>query len=171
MGLKAMMELDRLNPVKGRATDAMCMFLAVNTSNVTLLPLGVMAVRASAGSAQPAAIIVPTLLATLCSTVVAVIAARFLAKTSKDPDPVQTDLETGMPDAVPAATAAPVDPNPEANSPGEETTDHSGPGAAGTMGLLGISGSLSGGSSASVRASGFHVGSGEGKCSPSGCYL
>ena len=131
MGLKAMMELDRLNPVKGRATDAMCMFLAVNTSNVTLLPLGVMAVRASAGSAQPAAIIVPTLLATLCSTVVAVIAARFLAKTSKDPDPVQADLETGMPDATPAATAAPVEPNPEANTPGEETTDHSGPGPLG----------------------------------------
>ena len=40
MGLKAMAELDKLNPVKGTATNAMCLFLAINTSNVALLPLG-----------------------------------------------------------------------------------------------------------------------------------
>ena len=72
LGIKAMQELDRLNPEKGRATHAMCLFLAINTSNVTLLPLGVIAVRAAAGARDPASIIVPTLLATTISTITAV---------------------------------------------------------------------------------------------------
>ncbi|MCP3954184.1 MAG: spore maturation protein, partial [Desulfobacterales bacterium] len=49
-GIKAMEELDRLNPNKGTATNAMCLFLAINTSSVTLLPMGVIAVRAGAGA-------------------------------------------------------------------------------------------------------------------------
>ena len=76
MGIKAMMELDRLNPNKGEATDAMCLFLAINTSSVTLLPLGVIGVRASAGAAEPAAILIPTLVATICSTAVAIAASK-----------------------------------------------------------------------------------------------
>jgi spore maturation protein SpmA len=76
MGIKAMMELDRLNPNKGEATDAMCLFLAINTSSVTLLPLGVIGVRASAGAAEPAAILIPTLVATICSTAMAIAAAK-----------------------------------------------------------------------------------------------
>jgi spore maturation protein SpmA len=76
MGIKAMMELDRLNPNKGQATDAMCLFLAINTSSVTLLPLGVIGVRASAGAAEPAAILIPTLVATICSTAMAIAAAK-----------------------------------------------------------------------------------------------
>lgn len=84
MGLKAMAELDKLNPVKGRATHAMCLFLAINTSNVTLLPLGVIGVRAAAGAADPAAILVPTLLATTCSTLVAVMAAKGFARLDRD---------------------------------------------------------------------------------------
>ncbi|NPA49316.1 MAG: spore maturation protein [Thermodesulfobacteria bacterium] len=80
LGIKAMMELQRLNPHPERATDAMCLFLAINTSNVTLLPLGVIAVRAAAGASEPAAIILPTLFATTCSTLAAVLAAKFLAR-------------------------------------------------------------------------------------------
>ncbi len=76
MGIKAMMELDRLNPNKGEATDAMCLFLAVNTSSVTILPLGVIGVRAAAGAAEPASILIPSLIATICSTTVAVIASK-----------------------------------------------------------------------------------------------
>ena len=48
-GIRAMQELDRLNPVKGTATDAMVLFLAINTSSITLLPTGVIALRAAAG--------------------------------------------------------------------------------------------------------------------------
>ena len=76
MGIKAMMELDSLNPNKGEATDAMCLFLAINTSSVTLLPLGVIGVRASAGATEPAAILITTLVATICSTAVAIAASK-----------------------------------------------------------------------------------------------
>jgi spore maturation protein SpmA len=79
LGIKAMQELDKLNPRKGEATDAMCLFLAINTSSVTILPLGVMAVRAAAGARDPGGILIPTLLATCTSTLVAVTAAKILA--------------------------------------------------------------------------------------------
>jgi spore maturation protein SpmA len=75
-GIKAMQELDKLNPRPGTATDAMAMFLAINTSSVTLLPTGVIALRAAAGSANPAGILPTTLFATTCSTVTAILAAR-----------------------------------------------------------------------------------------------
>ncbi|MCP5447361.1 MAG: spore maturation protein [Chromatiaceae bacterium] len=74
-GIRAMQELDKLNPVKGTATDAMVLFLAINTSSITLLPTGVIALRAAAGSADPAGILPTTLFATVCSTIVAIIAA------------------------------------------------------------------------------------------------
>lgn len=80
LGIKAMQELDTLNPRKGEATDAMCLFLAINTSSVTLLPLGVMAVRASAGASDPGGILLPTILATTLSTTVAIVSAKLLAK-------------------------------------------------------------------------------------------
>lgn len=79
-GIKAMIELDRLNPVPGVATNAMVLFLAINTSNVALAPLGVIALRDSLGSANPAGIWIPTLLATTFSTLVAILAARLLQR-------------------------------------------------------------------------------------------
>jgi len=81
-GIKAMEELDRLNPDKGTATHAMCLFLAINTSSVTLLPMGVIAVRAGAGALDPAGILLPSILATACSTLVAITAAKILARRS-----------------------------------------------------------------------------------------
>ena len=82
-GIKAMVELNKLNPLKGTATNAMCLFLAINTSSVTLFPLGVIGVRAAANSSNPAAIFLPTLLATLCSTVVGVSVASWLGRRDK----------------------------------------------------------------------------------------
>lgn len=79
LGIKAMQELDTLVEEKGTASNAMCLFLAINTSSVTLLPLGVITVRAAAEAAHPAEILIPTLLATLCSTCVAVVGAKLLA--------------------------------------------------------------------------------------------
>jgi spore maturation protein SpmA/spore maturation protein SpmB len=76
-GIRAMQELDKLNSRPGTATDAMALFLAINTSSVTLLPTGVIALRASAGSTDPAGILPTTLFATLGSTVAAIAAARF----------------------------------------------------------------------------------------------
>jgi spore maturation protein A len=80
LGLKAMQELDRLNPNKKTATNAMCTFLAINTSSVTLVPATVIAIRASAGSAQPAEIIGTVIAATGISTIVAIIAVKTLSK-------------------------------------------------------------------------------------------
>ncbi|RLB80764.1 MAG: spore maturation protein [Deltaproteobacteria bacterium] len=76
-GIRAMQELDKLNGQPGTATDSMALFLAINTSSVTLLPTGVIALRAAAGSTDPAGILPTTLFATLCSTLVAVVAAKF----------------------------------------------------------------------------------------------
>lgn len=80
LGIKAMQELDRLNPRKGEATDAMCLFLAINTSSVTLLPLGVIAVRSSAGASDPSGILLPSILATTFSTSVAILSAKLLGR-------------------------------------------------------------------------------------------
>ena len=78
-GLKAMAELARLNPHPGSASNSMVLFLAINTSAVTLMaPTGTIAVRMAAGSEAPFAIWVPTLIATTCSTAAAVAAFYLL---------------------------------------------------------------------------------------------
>lgn len=71
-GLKAMEELQKLNPRKDTATDAMCTFLAINTSSVTLVPATMIGLRAAAGSQNPADILGATLFATICSTIAAI---------------------------------------------------------------------------------------------------
>jgi spore maturation protein A len=83
-GLKAMKELQELNSTEDTATDAMCTFLAINTSSVTIIAASVIAYRASAGSLNPVEIIGPTLFATITSTVVAIIAVKMLAKLPKN---------------------------------------------------------------------------------------
>ena len=79
-GVRAMQELERLNPRPGTATDSMALFLAINTSGVTLLPTGVIAIRAAAGSADPAAILPTTLFATACATIAAIAFAFALRR-------------------------------------------------------------------------------------------
>ena len=79
-GINAMNELDKLNRRKGTATNAMALFLAINTSNVTLLPTGVIAIRHAAGSTDASGIVISTLLATMFSTSVAIIAAKLLQR-------------------------------------------------------------------------------------------
>ena len=83
-GINAMQELDKLNGEKGRATNAMCLFLAINTSSVTLLPLGVITIRAAAGAKDPASILIPSLLATIVSTTVAILATKLLQRRTPD---------------------------------------------------------------------------------------
>jgi len=77
-GIRAMEQLETLNPRKGVASNAQVLFLAINTAGVTILPTSVIALRASLGSAAPAAVVAPTLFATLVSFVVAILAARLL---------------------------------------------------------------------------------------------
>lgn len=72
MGLKAMKELQELNPKKDTATNPMIMFLVLNTSGLILIPVSIMMYRAQMGAAQPTDIFLPTLLTTAVSTLVGV---------------------------------------------------------------------------------------------------
>ena len=80
MGIKAMKELDKLNTSPGVATNAMVLFLAINTSGLALLPTGAASIRAAEGSADPMGIMAPTLFATAVSTVVGISMAIWLSK-------------------------------------------------------------------------------------------
>lgn len=82
-GLKAMRELSLLNKNAETASDEMCTFLAVNTSGLTLIPTTVIALRAAAGSVNAAEIVGTTMVATLCSTVLAVLLDRLLRPFSR----------------------------------------------------------------------------------------
>jgi spore maturation protein SpmA len=117
-GIRAMQELDRLNPLKGTATNAMVLFLAINTSSVTLLPTGVIGLRAAAGSADPAGILPTTLFATICSTSVAIVMAKLLERL----------WPVGPADAPASAPAATADEGAEAGF--QEAMDEAGQGAA-----------------------------------------
>ena len=79
-GIKAMEELDKLNGERGTATDAMVLFLAINTSALAVLPSGVVSMRASVGSADAAGIFFPTWFASGCATLVGVTAAVLLSR-------------------------------------------------------------------------------------------
>jgi len=79
-GVKAMKELQELNPHKEEASNSMATFLAINTSSVTLVPISVIGLRAAADSDDPAGPLFGILLATTASTVAAVIAVRWLSK-------------------------------------------------------------------------------------------
>lgn len=81
-GLQAMKELQSLNQQARVATNSMCIFLAINTSSVQLIPATAIAYLAANGSANPSSIILSSLLATSVSTVVAIFAVKQLAKWS-----------------------------------------------------------------------------------------
>jgi spore maturation protein A len=82
-GLKAMSQLQQLNPNKNEASDAMVTFLALNTSCITLIPAMVISLRVKAGSSNPVEIIGTTILATACGTVTALTADYFARKRYK----------------------------------------------------------------------------------------
>jgi spore maturation protein A len=93
LGLKAMDELDTLNPNKGEATDDMCTFLVINTSAITLLPATAIAIRASLGSANPQMIIIPSIVAASCATIVGLTTVKLIQAFNRKKDIKQTDTE------------------------------------------------------------------------------
>ena len=82
LGLRAMRDLESLNPRPGVASNAMCTFLAINTSSVQLIPATAIAILAAAGSARPTVIVGTAFFATLCAATVAVLSAKFLERLS-----------------------------------------------------------------------------------------
>jgi spore maturation protein SpmA len=81
-GLKAMEELDSINPNKGTATNSMVTFLAINTAGMTLIPASAIAIRAASGSSDPAIIIGTSLFGSFCATVTGIMAAKLLENIS-----------------------------------------------------------------------------------------
>ncbi len=79
-GLQAMKELQTLNEHAKIATNSMCTFLAINTSSVQLIPATAVAYLAANGSTNPSAVIVSSLIATIISTLVAIVSVKQLAK-------------------------------------------------------------------------------------------
>jgi spore maturation protein SpmA len=80
LGLRAMQDLEQLNPRPGTASNAMCTFLAINTSSIQLIPTSAVAILAAAGSTRPTAIIGTALVATICSTLVGIFSVKTLEK-------------------------------------------------------------------------------------------
>lgn len=80
LGLRAMQGLESLNPRPGTATNAMCTFLAINTSSVQLIPATAVGILAAAGSIHPTAIIGTALVATTCSFVTGIVSVKLLQR-------------------------------------------------------------------------------------------
>jgi spore maturation protein A len=78
LGLKAMEDLEKLNPTPGVATNAMCLFLTINTSGLQLIPASMISLMASAGSKEPTAIIGTAVASTFVALVAGVTAAKLL---------------------------------------------------------------------------------------------
>ena len=115
LGLRAMQDLESLNPRPGVASNAMCTFLAINTSSIQLVPATTVAFMAAAGARDPSAIIGTAFLATLCSTIVGVTAVKLLEKlpgyrlpAAPPPEPkVQAEARENVLASAPAAPLAP----------------------------------------------------------------
>ncbi len=82
LGLKAMEQLQQLNPKKDSASNPMIMFLVLNTSGLTLIPVSIMVYRAQMGAAQPTDIFIPILLATFFSTLAGIIITSLYQRIS-----------------------------------------------------------------------------------------
>ncbi len=92
LGIKAMQELNKLNRTPGVATNAMVLFLAINTSGLALLPSGAVSVRAAEGSADPWGIMASTLAATAAATIVGITVAKLAQRFFPMPKPVDEPL-------------------------------------------------------------------------------
>ena len=80
LGLKAMNDLQELNPQKERASNAQIMFLVLNTSGLTIIPVSIIALRAASGSTDPSGIFLPILMATFVSSMVGLIITSIIQK-------------------------------------------------------------------------------------------
>jgi spore maturation protein A len=80
LGLKAMQDLQELNPEKDIATNAMVTFIVINATSVTIIPATIIGLRSAAGAIDPSSIIIPAIIATGVSTIVGVITAKLLER-------------------------------------------------------------------------------------------
>jgi spore maturation protein SpmA len=114
LGLRAMRDLETLNPHPGTATNAMCTFLAINTSSIQLIPATAIALLAAQGSKDPTAIVGTALIATTFSTIAGVGAVKWLQGWKIfQVRPETASAAANATAAAPAANEATVEPLPE----------------------------------------------------------
>ncbi len=94
LGINAMKELQKLNGKKDTASNAMCMFLALNVSSQTLIPATVIAFRAERQSIDPTGFMAPMLIATACGTLTAFVLCKIMERISKDTPPSAEEIMT-----------------------------------------------------------------------------
>ena len=114
LGLRAMSDLEKLNPRPGTATNAMCTFLAINTGSIQLLPTTAIAILATQGAKDPTAIVGTALIASVCSTTVGITAAKWLQNWPVfriKPDKADPAASASKPAEAPAAVEL-VEPAP-----------------------------------------------------------
>jgi len=117
LGLRAMQLLEKLNPNPGTATNAMCTFLAINTSSVQIIPATTVALLAAAGSTRPFDIVGTTLVATIFSTASAIIAVKFLERLPGYRLPTLPEEAAVVPIAAHDASDDDGEPEPTASTP------------------------------------------------------
>lgn len=110
LGLRAMTDLEKLNPNPGTATNAMCTFLAINTASIQLLPTTAIGLMAAAGSAQPTAIVATALFGSTCSLIVGVTAAKLLQRLPwyRLPRVAAAATQPAAPEAAPEPATVPA---------------------------------------------------------------
>ena len=91
LGLKAMEELNKINPKAGTATNAMCTFLVINTSGLVFIPATAIAIRAGMGSANPGIIIGTSIFGAGCATVIGIIAVKLLQRLPRFKKELETE--------------------------------------------------------------------------------
>ncbi|MGG7179102.1 nucleoside recognition domain-containing protein [Clostridium paraputrificum] len=79
-GIKAMEEMDRLNPKKGRASNDMALFLVMNAACIQLVPSTIISIRAAAGSSNPGVIILPAIISTATAAIVGIVCCKILQR-------------------------------------------------------------------------------------------
>ena len=92
-GLRAMAALEKLNKTPGTATNAMCRFIALHSSNLQLMPTTAIALLASSGATHPTDIVAPLLLSACCSIIAAIVFSKLFEKIRLQEKPVETTEE------------------------------------------------------------------------------
>ncbi|MFC5531700.1 nucleoside recognition domain-containing protein [Cohnella yongneupensis] len=110
MGIKAMQELQTLNPTPTIATPAMCTLLALNTASITLVPTTIIAIRMNFGSLHPADIVAPTLLATMISTGAAIVVDRWYRRKAGKPPRITQSPSLPAPKPPSSSSTRPLAP-------------------------------------------------------------
>ena len=121
LGIRAMKDLETLNPRPGVASNAMCTFLAINTSSIQLIPATAIAVLAVAKSVNPTSIVGSAIMATICSTIAGITAVKLLEKLPgyRLPPLVKGEGRAGSP--LPADTTSTDDGSHGVTSPTSES--------------------------------------------------